>query len=152
MKKLKTSHERPSRRSFLSQVGGATAATLAVNVASQPVAAQTTPNLEALKKSVVLEATDTDPNRIIKAYMCRVNAAGVALQRPLIEHRSNGDDERYPTKIGSYTKALPHNQLGEVDLNAYATLVRARTTQNPDDFELIKLGLGRKLTSPQAGL
>ncbi|MBS1812927.1 MAG: vanadium-dependent haloperoxidase [Acidobacteria bacterium] len=76
----------------------------------------------------------------------------MALQRSLVEQRSNGDDERYPNKIGSYSKALPHNQLGEVELNAYATLVRARTSQKPDDFELIQLGLGRKLTSPQAGL
>jgi hypothetical protein len=142
---------RPSRRKFLSQVSGATAATIAAGAATQPVA-QTALDLEDLKKKVVIEATGEDPNRIIKAYMCRVNAAGMALQRPLVEHRSNGDEERYPHKIGSYTKALPHNQLGEVDLAAYATLVRARTTQNPDDFELIKLALGRPLTSPQAGL
>src|SRR5262249_56276776 len=38
------------------------------------------------------------------------------------------------------------------DPAAYATLVRARDTQDPDLFEEIKLGLGRKLTSPQAGL
>ena len=155
MKKSKSSHERlspSSRRSFLSQVGGATAATIAASVANQPAVAQTTSNLEAIKQQAVLEATDSDPNRVVKAYTCRVNAANLALQRPLVEQRSNGDDDRYLTKIGSYTKALPHNQLGEVDLNAYATLVKARTTQNPDDFELIKLGLGRKLTSPQAGL
>ncbi len=141
-----------SRRSFLSQVGGVTAATIAAQMASQPAVAQTTPNLEAIKKKVALEASPQDPNRIIKAYMCRVDAASMALQRSLVEQRSNGDDERYPNKIGSYSKALPHNQLGEVELNAYATLVRARTSQKPDDFELIQLGLGRKLTSPQAGL
>jgi hypothetical protein len=150
-KSISTENVRPSRRKFLSQVGGVTAATVAAGAASQPVA-QTALDLEALKQKAALEATGEDPNRIIKAYMCRVNAAGMALQRPLVEHRSNGDEERYPDKIGSYTKALPHNQLGEVDLTAYATLVRARTTQTPDDFERIQLGLGRPLTSPQAGL
>ena len=154
MKKPKITEEtHPSRRKFLRQVGGATAATIAAGAASQSGAQnRTTVDLEALKQKVAIESAGDDPNRIIKSYMCRVNAAGMALQRPLVEHRSNGDDERYPNKIGSYTKALPHNQLGEVDAAAYATLVRARTTQNPDDFELIKLGLGRPLTSPQAGL
>ncbi len=150
-KPVSTRESRPSRRKFLSQVGGVTAATIAAGTAAQSVA-QSATDLETLKKRAALEAVGEDPNRIIKAYMCRVNAAGLALQRPLVEHRSNGDEERYPNKIGSYTKALPHNQLGEVDLNAYATLVRARTTQNPDDFERIQLGLGRKQTSPQAGL
>lgn len=151
MKKPKHSQERPSpssRRSFLNQVGGVTAAALVANTAPSVASATA---VEALKQQTVKEAAE-DPNRIVKAYTCRVNAANMALQRPLVEHRSNGDEDRYPTKIGSYTKALPHNQLGEVDLNAYATLVKARTTQNPADFELIKLGLGRKQTSPQAGL
>ncbi len=155
MKKLKNSQKCPtpsSRRSFLSHVGGITAATITASVVNEPASAQTTPDLETIKKKVTLEAADPDPNRIIKAYMCRVTAANMALQRPLVEHRANGDEDRYPNKIGSYTKALPHNQLGEVDLNAYATLIKARSTQNPADFELIKLGLGRPLTSPQAGL
>lgn len=150
MKKPKHSQERPSkasRRSFLSQVSGATAATIAATVIAPHASAQTT---DALQKAAPEAAMD--PNRIIKAYNCRVSAANMALQRPLVEHLSNGDDDRYATKIGSYSKGLPHNQLGEVDLNAYATLVKARTSQNPADFESIKLGLGRKLTSPQAGL
>jgi hypothetical protein len=152
-KPISTKETRPSRRKFLRQVGGATAVTIAAGTASQSVAqTKTTVNIEALKQKVAIEASGEAPNRIIKSYMCRVNAAGMALQRLLVEHRSNGDDERYPNKIGSYTKALPHNQLGEVDLAAYATLVRARTTQNPEDFEQIQLGLGRPLTSPQAGL
>lgn len=155
MKKSKTSQKRlspSSRRSFLSQVSGVTAATVAAGLADQPVSAQARLDLESLKKKVSLEASTNDPNRIVKAYMCRVDAASMALQRPLIENVNNGDDDRYPTKIGSYTKALPHNQLGEVDLNAYATLQQARISQDPADFERIKLGLGRKLTSPQAGL
>lgn len=69
-----------------------------------------------------------------------------------MSHIDNGDDALYPNKIGSHTKALPHNQLGEVDPDAYATLTLARETRNPVLFDEIKLGLGRKLTSPQAGL
>lgn len=156
MKKPKSSHTKQlssSRRAFLNQVGAAATTTVVAGMANQPATAQSPLNIEEIKRKATLEATsEGDPNRMIKSYTCRVNAANLALQRPLVEHRSNGDDDRYPNKIGSYTKALPHNQLGEVDLNAYATLVKARTSQKPDDFELIKLGLGRKQTSPQAGL
>ncbi|HYE74767.1 MAG TPA: phosphoesterase, partial [Blastocatellia bacterium] len=91
-------------------------------------------------------------NRYMKAYKCRVDAAKMARERRLVIHQNNGDEDRYLNKIGSFTKSLPHNQLGEVDLSAYATLAYARRTQNPADFENIQLGLGRKLTSPQAGL
>ncbi len=135
-----------SRRSFLGQVSGVTAATLAT-VLAKPTLAQT-------EKAIVPAngVTELDFSRALKAYQCRLNAANMALQRPAIDQLGNGDDDRYPNKIGSYSKALPHNQLGEVEPNAYATLAKARTTQNPADFEAIQLGLGRKLTSPQAGL
>ncbi|MBI1761365.1 MAG: vanadium-dependent haloperoxidase [Acidobacteria bacterium] len=88
----------------------------------------------------------------MKAYKCRTAAAKLARERSIVSHISNGDDTLYANKIGSYTKGLPHNQLGEVDPAAYATLARARETENPALFEQITLGLGRKLTSPQAGL
>ena len=141
------------RRKFLGRVG---AATIAAGVASQTAMAQ----FPGINKNACddpnfplgVEPADRASNRFMKAYKCRIEAAKLAQNRPLVFHITNGDDERYPNKIGSYTKALPHNQLGEVDLAAYETLVRARTTQNPDDFEKIQLGLGRKLTSPQAGL
>ncbi|MDF9409032.1 MAG: hypothetical protein A4E52_00512 [Pelotomaculum sp. PtaB.Bin013] len=56
----------------------------------------------------------------------------------------------YADKIGNYSKALPHNNLGEVDLNSYQALIEALTTGNPDLFELIPLGGVAKLTDPQA--
>jgi len=76
----------------------------------------------------------------------------MAKDRSTVALQNNGDEDRYANKIGSYTKALPHNPLGEVDPAAYATLAKAVNTQAPADFEAIHLGLGRKLTSPQAGL
>lgn len=152
MKKSKPQLEidvKNSRRSFLSKISSATA----IMIAASPGKFALAKTAEKNKIRVVnATATDPDPNRLIKAYECRMSAAKMAQQRPIVTQTSNGDDDRYPNKIGSYSKALPHNQLGEVDLNAYATLTKARTTQNPDDFDAIQLGLGRKLTSPQAGL
>lgn len=144
-----------SRRKFLGRAG---AAAIAAGVASQTAMAQFP--APGGSKSVCndpvfpfgVEPSDMAANRYMKSYKCRLEAAKLAQSRPLVYHVTNGDDQRYPNKIASYTKALPHNQLGEVDTAAYATLARARETQNPDLFEEITLGLGRKLTSPQAGL
>lgn len=67
-------------------------------------------------------------------------------------HPDNGDERAYATRIGSFSKGLPHNALGEVDPAAYQTLLAALESESPADFERITLGLGRKLTNPQAGL
>jgi hypothetical protein len=81
-----------------------------------------------------------------------VDAALAQKNRPAREHRSNGDDERYPNRIASFTKGLPHNLLGEVDPAAYLTYLRALQSGAPDDFDRIQLGLGARLACPQAGL
>lgn len=69
-------------------------------------------------------------------------------------HPNNGDEERYAKKIANYSKGLPHNNLGEVDLMAYQKLVDALTTGKPEDFEDIPMGTPdpRKLVDPQSGL
>lgn len=141
------------RRRFLGRVG---AATIAAGVASQTAMAQ----FPGINKNACddpnfplgVEPADRAANRFMKSYKCRVEAAKLAQSRPLVFHLPNGDDDRYPNKIGSYTKGFPHNQLGEVDLGAYNSLVSARTSRVPADFEKITLGLGRPQTSPQAGL
>jgi hypothetical protein len=141
-----------SRRKFLSRVGLGAAATIA---AGSTASAQTPfqPNrCDDVNFPFGVEPTHFAANRFMKSYKCRLEAAKLARSKPLVSHIDNGDDALYPNKIGSHTKALPHNQLGEVDPDAYATLTRARETRNPALFDEIKLGLGRKLTSPQAGL
>lgn len=144
------------RRKFLGRVGAAGAATIAAGMTGQPALAQFPGNKQGVCEEPNftngVEPWDMSANRYMKAYRCRIEAAKIAQRRPLVYHLSNGDDERYPNRIGSYSKGLPHNQLGEVDNTAYSTLVTARTTRNPNEFENIQLGLGRKLTSPQAGM
>lgn len=144
-----------SRRQFLSKVGTVTAATLTGSLVAETAQAQ---NSSVTKRSEgVLSRSDTESGspslqRVRKAYRCRMDAAQMASTRSLPFQVNNGDDDRYANKIASYSKALPHNNLGEVDLGAYASLVKARRMQDPAEFENIQLGLGRKLTSPQAGL
>lgn len=143
------------RRKFLGQAGLGAAATIAAGTAGPAASAQSPfqPNkCDDPNFPFGVEPPSYASNRYMKSYKCRLDAAKMAQKRPLVRHIDNGDDVRYANKIGSYTKALPHNQLGEVDLDAYATLTRARETRNPALFEEIELGLGTKLTSPQAGL
>lgn len=131
---------RSNRRVFLNRMSGATLAAVGLGLRGG----------QALARPRVTPFDD--PDRVGKCYNYRVEAASMAKDRAIVTHADNGDAGRYANKIGSYTKALPHNALGEVDLAAYATLARAIETQDPADFEAIQLGLGRKLTSPQAGL
>ncbi|MGM3307115.1 vanadium-dependent haloperoxidase [Anabaena sp. WFMT] len=87
-----------------------------------------------------------------KAYKVRVAAAKANQDIPIPPHPTNGDEERYSNKIGSDSRGLPHNKLGEVDLKAYESLTKAVTTFNHDDFENVILGGTRKLVNAQGPL
>jgi hypothetical protein len=49
----------------------------------------------------------------------------------------------------TFTKALPHNPLGEVDPAAYRALLRALRRGRADDFTRIPLGGSLKLANPE---
>ncbi len=85
-----------------------------------------------------------------EAFQIRLDAALFQRDLPLPGHPCNGDEYLYPNKIASFSKALPHNHLGEVDINAYWELTRALSTGNPEDFEYIPLGGAARLANPQA--
>jgi hypothetical protein len=91
----------------------------------------------------------------------REEAANLADQRYHPAQLTNGEETAYTNPAGqlsyiaNYSKALPHNTLGEVDPAAYRALLRAFDSRDPRDFELIPLGFpntGLNLTNPQAGL
>jgi hypothetical protein len=87
-----------------------------------------------------------------RAFATRKRAAQIALERLQPVHRSNDDEQRFPTRIGSFSKGLPHNARGEVEPAAYAAFLHALRSQRPGDFAAIPLGKGRPLVNPQAGL
>ncbi len=86
------------------------------------------------------------------AYQVRVDAARAELRAFHPDQQDNGDEHRYPSRIGNYSKGLPHNSFGEVDAFAWASLKRALATGSPGDFENMILGGGRPQTNPQSGL
>lgn len=133
-----------SRRAFLRRAGGVTVATLAADTFSVPI----------VNDHTRVAAAELGPvkakQRSQQAYHLRKEAAQFQRNLPLPAHPDNGDETRYANRIGSYSKALPHNSLGEVDLNAYNALIHALSTGEPADFAVIPLGGSVKLTSPQA--
>ena len=53
------------------------------------------------------------------------DAALAEYHLPIVSHPNNGDEDLYSNKIGNYSKGLPHNNVGEVDLTAYNSYLAA---------------------------
>ena len=96
------------------------------------------------------DRSGTRADRANRAYQIREHAAARYRREPAATHQTNGDEERYLSRIGSYTKGLPHDPLGEVRGDAYAALVRALTTGDPEDFALIPLSGAAREVNPQS--
>ncbi len=134
-----------SRRSFLGSVGGAAAAAAMGSVA-----------LEPLVGARPAKASEIGPEiggpRLDAAYQNRIAAADRMFAEGIPAHACNGDEVAYVNRIGSYSKGLPHDSIGEVVPDAYDAMLAALTSGDPADFEAIPLGGARRLTNPQAGL
>lgn len=135
-----------NRRRFLNDLGGLTAGSIAASVISAKTGIV---SAKANAKSAAEDQSDSS-RRDNTAYQLRHKAALDQKNVPSSEHPTNGDESRYANKIGSYSKTLPHNALGEVDLIAYAALVRAVTEGDPSDFAAVPLGGVVKQADPQA--
>jgi hypothetical protein len=135
-----------SRRGFLGGLGGAAAAAAVGGAVLEPM----------LPGGSRAEASELGPligqDRLDAAYRIRIRQADRMVLHGMPVQTCNGDEDLYPNRIGSYSKALPHDAIGEVDPDAYQTLLDALATCHPDDFEAIPMGGVRKLTNPQAGI
>jgi hypothetical protein len=85
-----------------------------------------------------------------KAFDLRATRATNLRKLSLPLRPTSPDDSIYPNFIGSFTKALPHNALGEVIPAAYLQLRKALSTGLTSDFTAIRLGGVVKLANPQA--
>ncbi len=151
----------PGRRRFIAGLGAATAAVstgvLAPLVAASSANARETPNLTT--QSVFGSATSgTGPpasvsnNRVMQAYSLRVSEATQDALVPPAVNVNNGDTALYADKGGTYTKGLPHDNFGRVDLNAFASFTNALKSGKFSDFEQIIVGGTRTQNGPQGGL
>ncbi len=144
-----------SRRGFLGGLGSA-AAVLASGVAAFEAPAHAAPPIDDLDD--IAEEFKKSPTggvgevRRQAAFNQRMNAATYWKGQPVKVHLTNGDETRYPNRIGNYSKSLPHNSFGEVDPAAYQSLLKATSSGKPADFDDIIMGGPTKLTNPQSGL
>ncbi len=135
-----------SRREFLGRVGGVTAATIAAGSVGLP------PLLGM--KDAGAEAAEAGPlnaqQRRNLAFQIRHQTALDERNLPLPAHPNNGEENDYPY-VANYSKGLPHDGLGNVDLAAYGSLLEALSGGDDAAFEHILLGGVRPLRNPQAG-
>ncbi len=111
-----------TRRAFLEQLGGATAVALGAS------------GLPSLSSALVGAA----------------ETGQIPETPPHFDSPTNGDEDAYPNKIASYTKGLPHDERGEVDLVAYSAFVKALDSQTYAAFEAVPLGGQTKFANPLA--
>ena len=144
-----TTHTAPprlSRRLFLGRVSSLTAVVTATAAGfSLSVLPQTASSAAAAEIGPLLGTARAD-----KARQIRYAAADFQRSQTIGTHPDNGDEARYSNRIASYSKALPHNTLNEVNLTSYNQMINALTTGAAANFEAITLGGTRKLVNPQA--
>ena len=86
------------------------------------------------------------PDRRSLARAIRDEASEFEFLRPFPHHVNNGEESDYRgpdnhlNYIANYSKGLPHKPNGEVDPEAYRTMLQALTSRDPHDFEQISLG------------
>jgi hypothetical protein len=143
--------DKTDRRKFLGKLGKAGITAAAVGAI--------TPLVDG--KIAALAADDDDEGegngfyyqRARNSYKIREAAARANFNatKGIRDRPNNGDELLYPSRIGNYSKGLPHQANGEVVPAAYNALLDALRTADNAKFELIPLGGTRKLTSPQSG-
>ena len=148
-----TSARSPGRRGFLLGAGGLAAAAL-VGGGRWLGSEQTTtarPTTTQPRSGGSGSALDLEARRT-QALQLRITTAQQQLRDPFPQPQPNGDEDRYANDVlglANFTKALPHNDLGEVDPGAYRALLRALQSGRPEDFKRIPLGGRVKLANPE---
>ena len=134
------------RRAFLKRVGGIAATTFAAGAVDPPLFSAST---SASDHRGGMTASEMRSRRQ-EAYRRRQAVALGHRNVPLPSFPTNGDETRYPNRIANFTKGLPHDEKGEVDLSAYTALLNALTAGQATAFEAIPLGGKVKFANPRA--
>jgi hypothetical protein len=87
-----------------------------------------------------------------RAFARRQDAAQAELDAVPPLPKTNGDDERYPDRRGSFAKTLPHDDLGDVDRDAYHQWLTIVASGDSQQFERVPRDprATERLNNPQA--
>jgi hypothetical protein len=139
----------PGRRGFLLGTGGLAAAALVGPGGRWSRSEQVTSAGPTTTQPSGSGPLDVGARRA-RALQLRVTTAHQQLGEAFPHPRPNGDEDRYEVVgLATFTKALPHNTLGEVDPGAYRALLRALRSGRSADFRRIRLGGRVKLANPE---
>jgi hypothetical protein len=148
----------PGRRRFITGLGAATAAlstgVLAPLAAASSANASEIPDIET--QAVFGADRSKTPSlvkkRLMQCFQLRQSEAKRDAHVPPAVNVNNGDQALYADQGGTYTKGLPHDEFGRVDLTAFATFTKALNSGKFSDFQNIIMGGTRTLNGPQGGL
>ena len=133
-----------SRRGFITTAGAVATVGALTGVGAKTASA-------APKVSPVAGGDD----RTEEAFDIRVAAAETQrdFTNTLDAQEANNDEALYADQnyYASFTKTLPHNEIGEVEPSAFDALVAAATSGNPADYDAVPLDptADRALANPQ---
>lgn len=136
---------RLSRRRFLGTSAAAAASSLLPLKIAVAGSTETQP-ADAAKR------TSHAGSRAAKAYQVRVDAALFERDQERPQQPVNGDESRYDDACACYSKALPHDALGNADMPALKKMTEAIASGKHEDLEQIPLGGYVKLANPHAAL
>lgn len=100
---------------------------------------------------------DSADQRAEEAFDVRQDAALQEERAAAVTQTANGDEVAFASRIGNFSKGLPHNALGEVDSSAYSIFLQAMENgAQLSEVERIPMGssdpaLQMKLVNPCAG-
>src|SRR5436309_11750807 len=137
-----------SRRKFLGQVGAALAGGAVLGKAAIASGQDYNP---AIRDGVASPAKPIKDPRVKESLAIRTTAATVESQIPVPPHTTNGDEQLYPDKSGTYSKGILQDGIGLVNLAAFQTLRDAINSGTFQDFENVITGGSRTHTDPLGG-
>jgi hypothetical protein len=151
----------PGRRRFIKGLGAATAAVstgaLAPLAVASSASALEAPTLTTQSPFHFGHSKDPSPpsttnKRVVNSFKLRLSEAQDDAHVGPAVNVDNGDTALYADKGGTYTKGLPHDDFGRVDLNAFASFTKAVKSGQFSDFQQIIVGGTRTQNGPQGGL
>ena len=115
-------------------------------------AAATLVPLGAAAEAADLVGPLTPQQRQQRVFERRREAAQAERRSQLPKPMTNGDEDRYPDRRASFSKTMPHNQLGEVDPEAYRQWMAILHGGNPERFAEVPRDSEaiERLNNPQA--
>ena len=141
------SENRSSRRRFLGTVGAALAGGAVLGKIPQAAAQSLNPRIG----DGVAIPDGVNSERARQAFQIRVDAAAKEAVVPIPPHTTNGDEDRYPDKSGTYSKALLQDGIGLVNKEAYKSFRAAINAGTFAAFETIIAGGTRTQNGPLGG-